>query len=284
LSRPPSQTTVVERDTAVPDAVPGARTDADYAQHISALRERAPEGFSVVLERPFVVIGDDDPATVRRRARGTVRWATRMLKQEYFAQDPDDIIDIWLFKSGSSYETHTRALYGREPGTPFGFYSPEHRALFMNISTGGGTLVHEMVHPLMATNFPACPSWFNEGLASLYEQCGERDGRIQGFTNWRLAGLQSAIRAGSLPSFEALMSTTERGFYDEDPGSNYGQARYLCYYLQEKGLLTRYYREFRANAKTDPTGYETLRSVLGDPDMPTFQRDWEAWVLALHYP
>ena len=40
----------------------------------------------------------------------------------------------------------------------------------MNIATGGGTLVHEIVHPFMAANFEQCPSWFNEGLGSLYEQ------------------------------------------------------------------------------------------------------------------
>ena len=34
----------------------------------------------------------------------------------------------------------------------------------MNISTGGGTLVHEIVHPFIEANFPACPPWLNEGL------------------------------------------------------------------------------------------------------------------------
>ena len=111
-----------------------------------------------------------------------------------------------------------------------------HQALVMNIATGGGTLVHEIVHPFMAANFPGCPSWFNEGLASLYEQCGEREGRIRGETNWRLPGLQQAIRADRVPSFESLMSTTTRQFYDKDPGTNYSQARYLCYYLQEQGM------------------------------------------------
>ena len=107
----------------------------------------------------------------------------------------------------------------------------------MNIATGGGTLVHEIVHPFVAANFPACPSWFNEGLGSLYEQCSERDGRIEGLSNWRLAGLQSAIRAGRLPTFEALTATTDREFYDADPGTNYSQARYLCYWLEQHQLL-----------------------------------------------
>ena len=42
----------------------------------------------------------------------------------------------------------------------------------LGTSTGGGTLVHEIVHPFMRANFPNCPSWFDEGLASLYAHRG----------------------------------------------------------------------------------------------------------------
>ena len=153
----------------------------------------------------------------------------------------------------------------------------------MNISTGGGTLVHEIVHPFMASNFQACPSWFNEGLASLYEQSADRDGHIAGLTNWRLAGLQKAITEKSVPSFRTLCSTTRNEFYNEDPGTNYSQARYLCYYLQEQKLLRRYYHEFVRTARRDPTGYDALVRVLGERDMKLFQKKWEAYVLTLRF-
>ena len=87
----------------------------------------------------------------------------------------------------------------------------------MNIATSGGTLVDEIVHPYMAANFPECPSWFNEGLASLYEQCGEENGRIHGDTNWRLAGLQKAIRSKKLPPFKSLLLDHERRVLRERP-------------------------------------------------------------------
>ena len=154
----------------------------------------------------------------------------------------------------------------------------------MNIGTGGGTLVHEIVHPFMAANFPNCPSWFNEGLASLYEQSAERKGRIVGLTNWRLAGLQQSIRAGQLPSFKTLTHTSSSEFYGEGSGSHYAQARYLMYYLQERGLLRKYYRSFVTQQASDPTGYQTLQQTLGRTDMVAFQREWEAWVLALSFP
>ena len=151
-------------------------------------------------------------------------------------------------------------LFKDRPGTPFGYYSETHDALIMNIATGGGTLVHEIVHPFMASNFPACPSWFNEGLASLYEQCGDKDGHIRGRTNWRLKGLQEAIRQKAVPSFKTLCKTSTHQFYNVDPGTNYSQARYLCYYLQEEGKLSDYYRKFLAARKTDKSGYATLVS------------------------
>ena len=260
-------------------------TAADFAQHILALNKMLPtnDGFTVVIQPPFVVIGDESAETLRRRAENTVKWAVDHVKQSYFKRDPDQILDIWLFKDKASYETHAKEIFDDKPTTPYGYFSYLHRALIMNISTGGGTLVHEIVHPFMAANFPACPSWFNEGLASLYEQAGEEHGRIHGYVNWRLRGLQKAIKAGRVPSFETLCSTTTDEFYHKDPGTNYAQARYLCYYLQEQGLLEKYYREFRAAAANDPTGYKTLQAVLGEMDMEAFKKRWETFVSKLQF-
>jgi len=86
------------------------------------------------------------------------------LKKAYFTADPQEILDIWLFKDKTSYETHCKGLFGKTPDTPYGYFSAADKALVMNISTGGGTLVHEIVHPFVAANFPDCPAWFNEGL------------------------------------------------------------------------------------------------------------------------
>ncbi|MFH1810689.1 MAG: papain-like cysteine protease family protein [Pseudomonadota bacterium] len=261
-----------------------ATARADLAQHVRALKPRVPEGFSLVVQPPFVVLGDEDAAVLRQRSQHTVQWAVTHLKRDFFARDPAQILDIWLFKDARSYQRHTRSLFGHSPSTPYGYYSDSAHALIMNIETGGGTLVHEIVHPFVEANFPASPAWFNEGLGSLYEQCAEDGGHIRGLTNWRLPGLQQAIRAGTLPSFETLTHTSSRAFYDEDPGSNYAQARYLLYYLQEKKLLRRYYQRFVAGQAEDPTGYRTLQQVLEVRDMKTFQQEWQHWVLGLHFP
>jgi hypothetical protein len=269
-------------------AVPAGGGPDAFTRHVAEVKKKAPAGFTVVEQRPFVVLGDEPANVVRTRAANTVKWAVEKIKQDYFTRDPAEIIDIWLFKDKESYTKYARELFHDQPTTPFGYYSPTHRALIMNISTGGGTLVHEIVHPFMRANFPACPAWFNEGLASLYEQCGERNGHIRGETNWRLAGLQEAIRGKKTLSFEKLTGTTDAQFYGGDNSLNYSQyyaqARYLCHYLQEQGLLLKYYQEFTAHAKDDPTGFKSLQRVLGEKDMAAFKTKWEAFVLKLRFP
>ncbi|MCG8585152.1 MAG: hypothetical protein MI757_10605 [Pirellulales bacterium] len=279
------------------DARAAKFTNAEYEEHIAELRGKLPDkGFTIVLEKPFVVIGDEPADVVRHRARSTIRWAVNLLKQDYFADDPDRILNIWLFKDKESYETNVERLFEKKPTTPFGYYSPRHGALVMNISTGSGTLVHEIVHPFIESNFEDCPSWFNEGLASLYEHCGQYRGRIYGYTNWRLKGLQKAIAAETeektdedgkpiepqqLQSFADLCSTSTREFYADQYGTNYAQARYLCYYLQQRGLLRKYYHAFRRAVDDDPSGYKTLVAILGSPDMDEFQDIWEGYVMTL---
>ena len=267
---------------------PEGFTPADFAQHVMTLKKKIPgPEFTLLVQPPFVVIGDGPAEAVRRYAKQTIQWAVDRLKAAYFPKDPAEILDIWLFCDKESYETHCRKIFKRAPTTPFGYFSHADRALVMNIATGGGTLVHEIVHPFMAANFPACPAWLNEGLGSLYEQCGEENGTIHGYTNWRLAGLQEAIRKKRVSALETLCHTTDEQFYNDDRGTNYAQARYLCYYLQQRGLLGKFYHQFVSAAPKDPSGYATLQAVLGlndDESTRAFQRQWETYVLKLTFP
>src|SRR6266550_9631664 len=139
--------------------------DPDFARHVDELKKKLPSAeFSIIIQPPFVVIGDESAEVVKNHSEHTVKWAVDRLKQDYFAKDPKEILDIWLFKDAASYERNALALFGEQPTTPYGYYSSAHKALVMNISTGGGTLVHEIVHPFVEANFPACPPWLNEGL------------------------------------------------------------------------------------------------------------------------
>ncbi len=257
-------------------------TVTDLDKRAADLRAHfGPKGFTVIVEPPFVVLGDEPTQSVESHAVYAVRWAVNHLKSEFFSAEPNELIEIWLFKDDQSYRSHAKEIFGDDPDTPFGYYSPTHKALIMNISTGRGTLVHEIVHPFVRAVYPTCPAWLNEGLASLFEQSAERDGKIVGLVNWRLKGLKREINAGRLPSFKDVFSLANDAFYAEKRGDNYAQSRYLLYFLQEKGLLHAYWKSCLENRKSDPTGIETLKSVLKQQDLDAFQKEWQRWVLAL---
>ena len=273
-------------DAARLDSSLPAVASVELSNHLHQLRAKVPAGFTIVWQTPFFVIGDESAATVRSRATNTVKWAVDLLKRDFFSRDPASTIDIWLFKDKASYEKHTRQVFHDTADSPFGYYSPQHRALLMNISTGGGTLVHEIVHPFMASNFSACPPWYNEGLASLYEASIEDKGHIRGMVNWRLKGLEKAIQEKRVLAFEKLMALDEPEFYGGNSGysEHYAQARYLCYYLQERELLVRFHHEFVANAKRDPTGVQTLKKVLKVDDLESFRQKWQEFILKIRHP
>jgi hypothetical protein len=266
------------------DAAP---TDDPYAQHIKELRARLAKlglgNLEIRVEDPFVVIGEGDAKQLARNAQ-TVRWAADILEHDFFDKRPALILDVFLFDTAESYERGVKKLTGESPGTPYGFYSRANRGLFMNIATGGGTLVHEIVHPYVEADFPNAPPWLNEGLGSLFEQSAERDGHIVGLTNWRLAGLQKAIGKSAVPAFKTLTAMDGETFYAESSGTNYAQSRYLLYYMQEKNLLRAFYKAFRAARAKDPTGYATLVKSLGERDMADFQDRWQAFVAKLRFP
>lgn len=259
-------------------AAAGTPTPQDLESRKAALDKKlAGQGYTILIEGPYVIIGDESPARVKKTATGFFRWTYTLLEKDFFARRPDKLIEVWLFKNEKSFRKGAKKFFNDDPETPYGYYSPSADALIMNV-TGLGTLSHEMVHPYIEANFPEGPSWFNEGLASLFEQPGEKQGHIVGGVNWRLPNLKREIRAKTLPELKTLLGTTRDGFYEAEFDA-YAYARYLLYYLQEKGKLHEFWEKFLADKK-DLTGQNALEAVLGQ-DLATFEPIWRKWALAL---
>jgi hypothetical protein len=270
------------------NAEPQAATERDpFAEHTARLRKELADKklgkLQFRTEKPFVVVGNDTAEQLERDSE-TVRWAVTLLEQDFFAARPTKILNVYLFRDAKTYERGVKRLTGESPSTPFGFYSKTHSGLFMNIATGGGTLVHEIVHPYVEADFPNAPPWLNEGLGSLFEQSSVREGHIIGLTNWRLAGLQEAIDENSVPSFEKLTHLSTAEFYNIDSGTNYAASRYLLYYLQEKGVLRDFYKTCRDSRDKDPSCIGALKKALGTNDLDAFKTQWQQYVAKLSFP
>ena len=281
FARPPE----TPRGGALP--TPATTAPADVETKSRALLEEwkarfDAERFNYAVAGPFVIAGDGSAAKIARYRDGTILAAERALKATYFDKTPTEPVLILLFERAEPYKRLAKKWFGDADVPHFGFFRRSDRVMLMNVGTGTGTLVHEMVHALMAPDFPDVPDWFNEGLASLYEQCSLSGDTIKGHENWRLPDLQQAIRKDRLRPLAELIEDPQ--FYGEPlVGINYAQARYLMFYLQEKGLLKEYYRRLREDVKRDPTGLNTLKQVLKVEELDDFEQTWRKWVLKLKF-
>ena len=282
---PPSTNEVVIRGQQ-PEAVPSVVADSDERlvaaceEHANVLRRRLGESCHVVTAAPFVIAGDLSTEELAKWQSQTIAPAAEALALRYFAQRPTEPITVLLWSSHDSYEHYAEQLFGDRGISIYGYYKTRERTLVLNIATGAGTLVHELTHALVAFDCPDVPDWFNEGLASLHEQCrfrsDERGPLIEGLVNWRLKRLQSEALAGELPPLEILLRDDD--FRGQREGINYAQARYLCLYLQERKLLERFYHELRLNIERDTTGEATLQAMFPGQSWTEINADYLRFV------
>jgi hypothetical protein len=252
----------------------------EVGRQAARMRRELGEGFTVLEDAPFVVGGNLPAARLRALRRDTIRRSATALWATFFETKPKRVLRIYLFADQTSYRAGAKRLFGDENVSRFGYFRPSEGVLVMDISTGGGTLVHELTHALMQPDFPDVPDWFNEGLASLFEQCRFEESRLVGLVNWRLPILKRAMAAGRLPALKTLLSGAG-GFYGSGAGENYALARYLCLYLQSKGALVKFYRAFRDGFADDATGARQLVEALGARDLETVEREFLRWVEGL---
>jgi len=238
----------------------------------------------LIIRVPYVLAGDLGTQELERLYRETIQPTAQALATCYFDQSPNEPIVILMFASASSYQDHALRFDGRKRANYHGYYERGDRRIVLNISTGNGTLAHELTHALGQFDFPEMPEWFDEGLGSLHEQSRFSDDglRLIGESNWRLNYLLPALRNGRLGSLETLM--TGGGIRKQHEAVQYAQTRYFLLYLQQRHLLGSFYRKFRAHVAHDPTGIGTLRDLLHSDSLANLDRDFRRWVLTQESP
>lgn len=259
------------------------RSEEETIRVCEEIRRELGDETQVERVEDFFFVASNDTSRSFLQYKATIARVYRYLYEDYFSRRPGKPIRVYLFRDKTTYDVYCRSTYDKPPSTPYGFYMSSERKMVMNISTGTGTLAHELVHPLLAEDFPGVPSWFNEGFASLFEQSGERDGKMVGFVNWRLPKLKQMLKIGKGVALADLMKTTTEQFYGEDDrGVNYATARYLCLYLQEKKQLIPFFKAFKETAKDDPTGALAFEKATGKKPSE-LDPSWREWVLGLKY-
>jgi len=256
--------------------VRACKTEAD------ALRKRLDGTFAIRVDPPFVSAGNMTADQLAAYVRGSVLRPARAMWSSYFNAKPDKVITVLLFAGDKPYKTWAKKLFNDTDVPYYGYYTPGARTLVMNINTGTGTLVHELTHALIVYDFRNLPTWFNEGLASLHEQCTVGRTLITGHENWRLPALQKAIAANTLRPLGDLV--TQRDFYGALLGLNYAQGRYFVMYMQQEGVLPKFYTHFR-NAHKAGRPVDDVKAIEGvfGKKLPQIEKAFIAWVKTLKY-
>jgi len=155
--------------------------------------------------------------------------------------------------------------------------------MVMNAGLGLGTLTHELVHPLLETDFPTAPIWINEGIASLFEApVIPKAGEIHGVKNWRWPKLRAALlgKNKDAAGMDRLFGMNDDGFRDEHEGLHYAMARYFCQWLDDHDQLWPFYRKWRDGVANDPTGEKAFLAVVGKTPKDA-AAEWRKWVIDL---
>ncbi len=248
-----------------------------------AKRELGPRTNVQTVEGVFVLITPPGQGN----SNGTALLTKQVLFAYFngrFERRPSRAVSVYLFQGAQSYEAYCRKRWAEPCGTPFGFYRPDERRIVMNVGTGIGTLTHELVHPIVQSDFPGAPEWLNEGVASLFEALAMPEaGQTHGVKNWRHPRLLRALRSASerdQASLPRLFRLDDAGFRGPDEDLNYATARYFCQWLDQQGKLWPFYRYFRDHRERDASGEQSFVAVMGKTPAEA-NADWVRWVKRL---
>jgi hypothetical protein len=213
-----------------------------------------------------------DPQTLATLRMALTREATA-LRRELFDRAPDQYIRVVL----PSAEDYREMVH--QPGLA-GFYSPADRMLIARQL--GRVMVHEFVHALHHADFDPLdqehPIWLAEGLATLFEGASFDGEQIATRESSRLPALQRAAARNRLIPLADLLDMPQRRFVQRSELA-YGESGSLLLFLREKGLLKKFYDEFKAGYAKDRRGKVALEKVTGKP-LPQLETEWRQWMTA----
>lgn len=251
----------------------------NVAQEIQTQLDRSN---TVLIRPPFVLAGDMPEDVLDRLHRDVVQPTERALNVGFFDVPPTEPITIVAFAKEAGFRDFARRVDRRQPDSYYGYYLRSHHRLVVNVSTGAGTLAHELTHALAHFDFPSMPEWFDEGLASVFEQSEFSDTghRLTGTDNWRVHQVLRALHDNRLRKTDELVQG--RSVRANHESIDYAHARYICLFLQDQQLLEPFYRKLRSRAEIDPSGWQTLREVVASEAASDIDADFRRWVVKYH--
>lgn len=199
-----------------------------------------------------------------------------------FVAPPPRAITVFVFPSTTPYDAFCHRRYGHPCSPAYARYDDARRELVVDVAPGGPTtLTHELVHPIVASDFPGAPLWFDEGLATLYEiPITPAPGEITAGPNRRHDVLVSELKhptSGEVVALDRLFAMTRETFTGKNEWLHYAVAHDFCWWMEKRGKLWAFYRTWREHADKDGSGRWSFKQVVGE-SVEEANGEWLAWV------
>ncbi|MBU4263462.1 MAG: peptidoglycan-binding protein [Proteobacteria bacterium] len=193
---------------------------------------------------PFLLCGRENTAELEKHYQKGIVDAYRFIVKEYGFQEPDSVMTVLVSKNPNELISLAKKIYPGERCFPynnsfFGFYAKNDHLLVATVRGGYGTLLHELMHALIADDSPDAPLWLVEGLATLYERSGWTTRRLLGLPNWRMEFIRYQ-RPVKLAEFEQI--TGQEVIYRDDLAF----IRLIMLFIDDKEQVGRLYREAKS--------------------------------------
>jgi hypothetical protein len=254
--------------------------------------------------------GFQDSTIVKKIAEEMERVLAFYYQSFNFLESPYYIV-VYLNRDDWGIGSLIDRVYGLHQAftsNPIGYSNALNNAIFTRLSPDlkPGTIKHELMHLLLPSSFGNVPGWFEEGLASLYEQSRFEGQSLSGEPNWRGKFLKDQHQ---VPTLERLFTDTVHEEYISDQeledamrGNKKVQreitartinrlrkdatSRYFFLYIQQKVGVTAFYNayKYREDHMLDddytPTPDSLLvPAALGFENMTKLQEAFDQWLL-----
>lgn len=171
------------------------------------------------------------------------------LKKVYKINNPTSYLAIYLYSSGVSLEGYqefsdfAKGIHGQGVSGRVGYFNPLDMSVVCWISSGIGTLNHEIVHGLILQDYPTIPGWLYEGFASMYEETAYN---FVPKDNYRLMYLTEALNQKKLVTVKELLEASIGQMNGANNELLYAaMARYFVLFLKHNKWLAPLYEDLK---------------------------------------
>jgi hypothetical protein len=199
------------------------------------------------------------PPSTRRDAGDLLTRQMAFFHDQFGMWRPDSVITLYLVPTEATMRRLSASLHGlTPPNQALGYSVLTDLSMVIRTTGGVGSALHENSHLMLKLNYPDAAPWFDEGLASLYEQSRFEGDQLVGIPNWRGQVLtEFGYPSGASITLGQLMSMSYAQFHEKSELQqtlHYALARYFVLYVQDQGKLPALYHALRPPRAIDLEG------------------------------